>query len=84
MILYQRLAVLDTHILAWMKKVKKCKNVPKVTPGNRTKYRMWELRFLFLCDVAGKTPSQLDLEIWNQRSRNGNAYQDTKAKIQTA
>jgi len=80
----QQLAVLDTHILAWMKKVKKCKNVPKVTPGNRTKYRMWELRFLYFCGRLNKTPAELDLEIWNQRSKNGNAYQDTKAKIQTA
>lgn len=70
----QQLAVLDTHILSWMKNVKRCKNVPKVTPGSRVKYRMWELRFLYFCQQAKKTPAELDLEIWNQRSKNGNAY----------
>lgn len=80
----QQLAVLDTHILSWMKKVKNCRNVPKVTPSNRTKYRLWELSFLYFCQQLNKTPAELDLEIWNQRSRNGNAYQDQTPKLQTA
>jgi len=78
----QRLAVLDTHILAWLKKVKKCRNVPKVTPSGGSRYRLWETRFLYFCDQLNKTPAELDLEIWNQRSKNGNAYQDPK--LQTA
>jgi len=76
----QRLAVLDTHILAWLKTVKKCKNVPKVTPSSGARYRLWETRFLYFCDRLGKTPAQLDLEIWNQRSKNGNAYNTVQTK----
>lgn len=69
-----RHAVLDTHILAWFRDVKKLKGVPKTTPGNRFKYALWENRFLYYCDQAGKTPAEMDLEIWNQRSKNGNDY----------
>ena len=69
-----RLAVLDTHILAWMREVKKCKSVPKVTPGNRAKYTFWENRFLYYCDREGKSPAEMDLAIWNERSKNGNNH----------
>lgn len=76
-----RLAVLDTHILAWLRDVKKCRRVPRVTPGDRKKYQFWENRFLYFCDQMGKTPAELDLEIWNQRSKNGNAHKPTARPI---
>jgi thermostable 8-oxoguanine DNA glycosylase len=57
----QRLAVLDTHILKFLK-TKRIK-VPKLTPTGR-KYLQLESRFLALADKAGVTPAKFDLEIW--------------------
>lgn len=61
-----RLAVLDTHILAWMRA--KGWDAPKATPTGK-KYRVLEEKFLDYCDANGYTPAQLDLIIWNERSR---------------
>lgn len=61
-----RLAVLDTHILAWMRA--KGWDAPKATPTGK-KYRVLEEKFLDYCDANGYAPAQLDLIIWNERSR---------------
>lgn len=57
----QRLAVLDTHILKWMKSMGY--NVPKTTPSKKA-YSKIEVDFLNECDKAGKSPAEMDLEIW--------------------
>jgi thermostable 8-oxoguanine DNA glycosylase len=65
----QQLAVLDTHILKWM--YSQGYDVPKSTPP-KGRYALIEKQFLTECDKAGKTPAELDLEIWKSYSQNGN------------
>jgi len=64
----ERLAVLDTHILAWMKE-QGVAGVPKSTPQSESVYTKFERIFLDMCDKRKKTPHQLDDEIWNSRTR---------------
>lgn len=69
----QNLAVLDTHILAWMKSIG-YKNIPKATPtGNR--YRIIEQWFLNEAKKRKMTPADLDLQIWKERSKQISTYQ---------
>lgn len=65
----QQLAVLDTHILKWMDA--QGYDVPKSTPP-KGRYALIEKQFLTECAKAGKTPAELDLEIWKSYSQNGN------------
>lgn len=62
-----RVAVLDTHILQWMKD--EGYDVPRQTPTNKKKYREIEDKFLAECDKRGVSPAQLDLEIWKSRNK---------------
>jgi hypothetical protein len=62
----QQLACLDTHILAWLKD--KGHDVPKTTPSGK-KYLELETIFLAYCKRMSKLPADLDLEIWNERSK---------------
>lgn len=61
-----RHAVLDTHILHWLRD--KGYNAPKTTPSRR-KYMELEQIFLDYCEQAQKTPAELDLEIWKKYSK---------------
>ena len=63
----QNYAVLDTHILAWMREVRKYQ-VPKSTPSGK-KYEELEGWFLFEAHLVDMTPAELDILIWNQRSK---------------
>lgn len=63
----QRFAVLDTHILSWMRE--KGIPCPKNTPQGTRKYADLETKFIGFCDQMGKTPEELDLEIWSSRAR---------------
>ena len=60
----QSLAVLDTHILSWMRYAGY--DAPKATPPLK-KYKVLEVAFLKECANAGMTPAQMDLEIWKSR-----------------
>ena len=64
----QRLAVLDTHILAWLRD-HLVPNVPRSTPPAGKTYQRLEQALLAHCDVHGKDPAQFDLEIWEQRTK---------------
>lgn len=57
-------ACLDTHILRWLGS--KGHEVPKTTPRGE-KYLALEQVFLGYCEKAGKTPAEMDLEIWNSQ-----------------
>lgn len=57
----QNYAILDTHILKWLKL--QGYNVPKSTPS-RNKYLEIEQIFLNEAKKKTKTPLELDLEIW--------------------
>ena len=61
-------AVLDTHILAWMRN--RGEEVPKSTPTNSNVYRELEKRFRYLSRLAYPflTDSQIDLLIWSEQS----------------
>lgn len=66
----QRIAVLDTHILHWLRDQGVA--APKTTPSKGSKkYKDLELTFLTLADKLGEDPAILDLRIWNEYSRNG-------------
>jgi len=62
----QQLAVLDTHILKWMDA--QGYDVPKSTPP-KGRYAIIEKQFLTECAKAGKTPAELDLEIWKSYAK---------------
>lgn len=61
-----RLAVLDTHLLKFLKQ--NGINAPKSTPS-KGKYAELERKFLDICDKKGIDPAVLDLEIWNTFSK---------------
>jgi len=63
----QKVAVLDTHILRYMKELG-YENVPASTPtGNR--YREIEQDFIALADREGRDIAEFDLWIWRQYAR---------------
>lgn len=63
-----RHAVLDVHILAWLRE--QGYDTPLQTPSqNPKRYRECEQFFLAECSARGMSPAQLDLMIWNERSR---------------
>ncbi len=68
-----RLAGLDTHVLKWLRELGY--QVPKGTPAGRAYIRLERL-FLEICDLLGKKPAVLDLEIWNAYSVGGSLKVD--------
>jgi len=62
-----RVAALDTHILKWLGK--RGYAVPKTTPPAGPIYKRLEQAFLKECDIRGKTPQELDTEIWQANAR---------------
>lgn len=61
----QQYACLDTHILKWLSGLGYA-DVPKTTPRG-DKYLQLESIFLQHARHLGKTPAELDLEIWNSQ-----------------
>lgn len=57
-----RHAVLDVHILRWLRK--QGHDVPTATPASKKRYAEIERLFLKLADDLGTTPRQLDAAIW--------------------
>lgn len=69
-----RYAVLDTHILKWLRHCGV--DAPKSTPGSKKKYKELETKFLQLCDQMNMKPDELDFGIWKTgfnlaREKNG-------------
>lgn len=62
-----RVAVLDTHVLAWLRSLGVA--APKSTPTSATTYARLEALFLDLCDERGVNPATLDLQVWSDRAR---------------
>jgi hypothetical protein len=78
-----RVAALDTHILKWLND--QGVTAPKSTPSKGSaKYKSLELTFLQLADKLGKSPATLDLEIWNDYSRNGLTKRKVRGACQQA
>lgn len=63
-----QVACLDVHILRWMRKTRRLKNIPLQTPQSRSRYKALEKRFLRLVP-EDKTVAAFDLELWNLYSR---------------
>lgn len=65
----QQIAVLDTHILAWLRDKYPNITIPKATPQSGSRYK--ELEDLFLTEAKKRkmNPETLDLQIWNERAR---------------
>lgn len=66
----QRFAVLDVHILEWMRenKIAGDIHVPKMTPSSK-KYAILEEAFLTYCDKNKLSPANLDLSVWKSRRK---------------
>lgn len=62
-----QVAVLDTHVLRWLRR-RRVKGVPKQTPASRAMYARLERSFLRIAKRAGVSPAQLDLDIWKEGS----------------
>lgn len=68
-----RYAVLDTHILKFLKELYPEKDIPKSTPTSKKKYR--ELEYLFLREydrhatVSGASLAEFDLNLWRHYSK---------------
>ncbi len=58
-----RYAVLDTHILKFLKE-SGTPDVPKSTPASQFEYIRLEKAFLSLCRKKGVSPAKYDLTIW--------------------
>lgn len=63
-------AALDVHILRWLGK--QGYNAPKNTPQSSKRYAELEKAFLEEAENRGKTPRELDSEIWDAGSRSIN------------
>lgn len=63
----QALAVLDTHILRFMRQ-RGFRNIPVATPTGR-RYRDIEAKFLALAAREGRDAAEFDLAIWSQSAR---------------
>ncbi len=64
----QQVAILDTHILAWMRD-NGHPDAPRATPAAGQAYARWETKFLWECMSRNKTPVELDNIIWRERRR---------------
>ena len=63
----QQVAVLDTHILKYMKEQGYV--VPKTTP-TKSKYLAIEQQFIFLAQESNMSVADFDLQIWKKFSKN--------------
>jgi len=63
-------AALDVHILRWLQK--QGYDAPKNTPQSKTRYAELEKAFIEEAEKRGKTPRELDLEIWIAGSKDAN------------
>jgi thermostable 8-oxoguanine DNA glycosylase len=60
------IAVLDTHVLAWLRSLGI--SAPKLSPTGKA-YARLERAIVEICRVTGVSPAQLDLAIWRERQR---------------
>ena len=64
----QELAVIDTHILKWLRNTLGI-DAPKSTPTQLKKYHELENHYLDYCRENGLSPAQLDLHIWSNLNK---------------
>lgn len=66
----QQHAIIDTHILKFLRDTLHLDVVTKSTPSSPALYSRLENAFLAHCKAVGKSPADLDLEIWRFYSTN--------------
>lgn len=76
-----RVAVLDTHILRYMRETMGIA-APKSTPGLK-RYSELETQFLEYCDARGCSPATLDLEIWSGLTKSRPAPDGVDRELET-
>lgn len=59
-----KVAVIDTHLLKYLKREFKSVTVPSVTPADPNKYKLFETLFLGSCFKEQVTPYEGDLTCW--------------------
>jgi thermostable 8-oxoguanine DNA glycosylase len=74
----QEVAVLDTHILSWMRS--RGWKAPKATPSQPL-YGKLEVAFLMECVWGGQSPATLDLAIWKDRQVQSAAAKALKVQV---
>jgi thermostable 8-oxoguanine DNA glycosylase len=62
-----KMAVLDTHLLKYLRKLYPKARVPKASPQCPHKYRQIEDMWLGYCYRNDRDPATYDLEIWNNK-----------------
>lgn len=65
----QHVAVLDTHVLSYMREHNLHPRVPNATPGNPRVYAELEKVWLIHCAEHGMSPQQFDFKVWSDRSQ---------------
>lgn len=63
-----RIAILDTHILKFIKE-NIDNRAPKSTPPIKVTYKYWEDVFLYWCEKNNKNVADFDLEVWKLYAR---------------
>jgi len=83
-----RFAVIDTHLLKFMRDYLCEHNIPATTPGNKKEYSRLEKLYLDYVDRVGVNPAELDLAIWkiyaNKDSSDFDRLTKTPQNIMTA
>jgi len=69
-------AALDVHVLRWLGR--RGYDVPKSTPQSSKRYAELETAFLKEAAACGKTPRELDFEIWDAGSQGVNVVEHPK------
>lgn len=69
-------AVLDRHVLRWM--AERGHPAPNTTPVSGRAYEALERLYLAEAAAAGKTPRELDLEIWRTAATADNIVEDVE------
>jgi len=66
----QQHTILDTHILAYMKKNRLARGIPKATPASNKRYKYLETIFLkHMKKLNIKSVAEFDLKIWAEGAR---------------
>lgn len=71
-------AILDTHLLKYLKEYHELQDVPKTTPSTLKQYKKLESEYLKICNKFKKKPSVLDLQIWKLYSNKYDSDLDKK------
>jgi thermostable 8-oxoguanine DNA glycosylase len=65
----QQVAVLDTHILSWLRENTNGVTIPRSTPQSTSRYKTIEKLFIAEANKRNINIETFDLQIWNERAR---------------